>query len=111
MLCYYAYIPVDLVIPEGEFRPLAQVLGLIDESASKAAPVKLLKANYIKIPYQPCDAPQVLKHLGVRQYVPPAAGEVMVIPTRGNPHMYVVAQKLKFARARPVIAIELEDTS
>ena len=111
MLRYYAHIAVDLAVPEWKASLLTQILGLINKSASKASPVKLLKTNHIKIPYEAGDAPQILKHPGVWQYMSPATGEVMVIPTRANPHIHIVAEKPEFGYARFLIAMELGDSA
>ena len=96
-----AHVAVDLIVVEGEFTAVRQVLGLVDEIAAQAARVGLLQSHQIIAVDDVRDAIQIGQTPAVRQQMLPAVRQVMMIARRTDAGLDVIAEQ-----AQPPVGVD-----
>ena len=86
-------IAIELLIPVGKFALLGKILDLIDVARTMATTVGLLQGDQVEVAEQVANALQVTGPAFVRQYMLPAAGQVMPVTLGAVTHLDIETEQ------------------
>ena len=86
-------IAIELLIPVGEFALLGKILDLIDVAGTMTTTISFLQGNQVEVAEQVANALQVTGPAFVRQYMLPAAGQVMPVTLGAVTHLDIETEQ------------------